>query len=287
MDLSVHGLLDSVKLSGTFPDGMFEDADYVKFLNESYFSDILPFIMKHREDYYTTYVDYDFANSIIIPPDAIANKISDVSLVSSDGKTIEANLPRLGREELANNRCLGFYPEGNYLKFYPQDVGTGRKVRVTYYARPLPLELPDNIATIESYLLGVATVDQIPTWVASTTCVITPNYQPYAISTGTITGSNAIDSTITIADCATGYYLSRIGYRAIADLPLEVRDVLVQGAILKAMVSIKDKDGVKLAAESLAMAKDNASTILTPRVDNEVKKLINTSGLWSRNYRRF
>jgi hypothetical protein len=47
------------------------------------------------------------------------------------------------------------------------------------------------------------------------------------------------------------------------------------------MISIKDKDGIQLAGQSLQMAKDDASTILTPRVDNEVKRIIPRRGIWS------
>lgn len=286
MDLSVQGLIDSIKLAGTFPDGMFTDADYVKFLNDGFYSDVLSFVMKHREDYYLTYTDYAYANSIGIPARAIGSKLNDVLKISSDGKTIIGNIPRLTREEMTYNTVAGFYLEGNNVKFYPQD-SISDKVRLYFYQRPFPLDEPANIMEILSWTEGTLTaeIDQLPDWVDyPLNCSLTSNDQPYDFYSNRIVGAS--ESLLTIEFNATGpvlsQYVCRENYRAIPDIPLECREVLIQSAILKAMVSLKDNDGVKLASESLKLAKDNSSTILTPRVDNQVKKIVNKRGIWRR-----
>lgn len=285
MDLSVAGLIDSIQLDGTLPSGMFTEAEYVKFLNEGFYSDVQAFVMKHREDYYVTYTDFDYANSIPIPARAIGGKLHDLMTVSSDGKTLIRNIPRLTKDEMIYNRVTGFYIEGNNIKFYPEDLIT-EKIRVYYYERSHPLDAPTNIATISSWNLGTltATVDQIPDWVDyPIACSVTTQTQPYDSTDRSIIGASTALLTLEFAAAgvAIGEYVCRNNYRAIPNIPLEVREVLIQSAILKAMISLKDLNGVKLASESLDIAKDAASTILTPRVDGEVKKIVNSRGIWS------
>jgi hypothetical protein len=284
MDLSVQGLIDSIKLDGTLPDGMFNDSDFVKFLNEAYYTDVMAFIMKHREDYFLTYTDYPPTNSILIPSNAVGNKLNDVVTIDSSGNLL-SNLPRISRNEIikGNTRMKGFYVEGNYIKFMPLD--NSDRIRLYYYQRPFYLDSPENIATVISWDsdLELANVDQVPDWISfPISCTVTSFEQPYLVTSNSITNASTTNLTISLAEVSAGDYICRSGYRAIADIPLEVREVLIQAAILKAMVAIKDKDGVKLVGESLAMAKDNASTILTPRVDNEVRKVVPQRGIWRR-----
>ena len=289
MDLTVLGLIDSIKLDGTLPDGMFTDAEYTKFLNEGFYSEVLPFIMKHREDFYVTYTDFAPTDSIPIPSDAIGGKLQDILLVSGD--LIVANVPRLSKEELVYNTQLGFYLEGNNIKFYPPNT-LSQTVRVYYYERPLPLDAPDNIMQVTAWdeptlTATVKLINNTATTIADwvdfpVDCGSTDNNQPYDYTARRIVGASEVLDTVEMFETgiSVGEYIARENYRAIPKLPLEVREVLIQAAILKAMISIKDMDGVKLAGESLTMCKDSASTILTPRVDNEVKKIVNSRGIW-------
>ena len=282
MDLTTLGLIEGIKLDGTLPDGMFTNSEYTRFLNDGFYAEVLPFIMKHREDYFLTYTDFAATDTIAIPSDAIGAKLQDILLVSGDD--ILANVPRLTKEEMVYNRVLGFYLEGNNIKFYPTNT-VSDTIRVYYFARPFPLEAPDNIMTIASWDESTltATVDQVADWVDyPVDCGVTDFNQPYEYDERRLIGAS--EALLTVEFLATGpsegEFITKENYRAIPLIPIEVREVMIQAAILKAMISIKDMDGVKLAGESLTMAKDSASIILTPRVDGEVKKVVNTRGIW-------
>ncbi len=291
MDLTSYGLIESIKLDGTIPDGMFTNADFTRFLNEAFYTTVQPFVVKHRENYYIAYTDFNYANTLEIPARAIGAKLHDVLLVDSTGDVILGNVPRLSKEQLVYNTTPGFYLEGNSVKFYPIN-SISEKIRLYYYERPHPLENPDNIMQITAWEESTltATVErlntndtQIADWVDyPINCTLTNPSQPYSLTDNRIIGAS--ESLNTIEFNATGPvvgdYISNRDYRSIPDIPIEVREVLIQAAIVRAMIAIKDKDGVKLAGESLQMAKNDASTVLTPRVDNEVKKVVNVRGIW-------
>lgn len=306
MDLTTKGLIDDIKLSALLPDGMYEDDDLIAFLNDGYYSEVLPFIMRHREDFYVTYTDFEPAASIAIPSDAIAQKLKDVQVKRGDRFY---NLPRLSPAEMTTNnysRSEGFYLQDNSIIFFPS--AQTNTVRVVYFKRPHYME--DSTIDEDSANVDSSTVYTITTDTVSTTVYVSPNpaanisagtnvnfthskhTQPFEVvdditlEVGT-SGNEFIAPSIEIAtSMTTGDYLCNPGYTAFPKIPLEAREILVQAAVVKAMISMKDKDGYSLAQDQLKEAKINVSGLISPRIDNETKKIVNTSGLWRQSGRR-
>jgi len=98
MDLTTAGLIDDIQLNALLPDGMYTNADIISFLNDGFYSEVLPYIMRHREDFFITYADYSAAATISIPTDAIMQKLKDVQL--KRGTYTFENLPRLSMDEI-------------------------------------------------------------------------------------------------------------------------------------------------------------------------------------------
>jgi hypothetical protein len=301
-DLSTYGLIESIKLDGLIPDGMFEDDDYIKFINDAYFHEVIPFIMRHREDFYVGYQDFSPAASIDIPSDAIAQKIKDVQ-VKKDENTFY-NLPRLSMGEITAgkstwNKPDGFYIQGNQIIFYPR--AQSNTIRLVYYKRPISL-INADVTITETDVVRNETVFRVTGKTSGTILVVSPNpaanyplgsydfnrvsiSSPYEVTgiTGLIaSGGGQFTTTSTIYSATNiGDYLVPPGFSVIPQIPYEARDVLSQAAIVKAMIAMKDKDGYKIAKESLNEAKFTLSSLISPRIDNEVKKIVNTSSpLW-------
>lgn len=305
MDLSTSGLIADLELNALLPDGMFENSDLISFLNDGFFSEVLAFVMRFREDFYVTYTDFAPAASIAIPADAIAQKIKDVQIKKDDYTFY--NLPRLSMGEITSgkstwNKPEGFYIQDNNIIFYPR--AQTNNIRLVYFKRPNYLE----DATLDTELTVTTKSIYKVTGVSGATIVVTPNpvaalgagkskvfshakgYQPFdVVNTVTlVTGpSGSIFTAASTALAATftkDDYLCNVGYTVYPKIPLEARDVLVQAALVKAMTAMKDKDGYKLAKDALAEAKAAIASLISPRIDNEVKKVVNTSSpLWGGN----
>jgi len=304
MDLTTAGLIADIKLSALLPDGMYEDSDIISFLNDGFFSDTLAFIMRFREDFFVSYEDFAAASSIDIPTDAIAQKLKDVQL-KKDSNTFY-NLPRLSMGEITStsnswNRSQGFYIQDNSIVFHPNVPSS--EIRVVYFKRPHFME--DSTIDAEENNVTNDTVYKV-TGISGAEINVTPNpvavlgagigvdfthsksYQPFNVvdDITLTTGPGANVFTAASAELAAtftaGDYLCNPGYTAFPKIPVEAREALVQAAIVKSMVSMKDKEGYGLAQDQLKEAKLSIAGLISPRIDNEVKKIVNTGPLWGR-----
>jgi hypothetical protein len=296
MDLTTTALISDLKLTGMLPDGMFSDDDYISFLNDGFFNSVLPFIMKRREEYFVTYTDYTYADTLSIPSNAVGQKLRDIVRVSPSGDFL-ANIPRLSYEEISGSNYTyhmpGFYIENNSIKFYPKG-SISDTIRMYYYRRPNYLQYHtttvDGATVYKNSLISsatgaVCTYDGIDsTWTTSTEIDVISHTQPYTVDTSyTIVDIDTGSSTITLSSTgfAEGDYICARGDTVYPEIPYECREILIQAAVLKGLISIKDVNGVQLCKEQLKDAEERAADILTPRVDGEVKKIVNVSGIWS------
>lgn len=289
MDLKTATLIEEIQLNALLPDGMFTNADIISFLNDAYYGDVLPFIMRHREDFYVTYTDFSPAASITIPSDAIAQKIKDIQVKKGDYDFY--NLPRLSQNELnGNNRIRneGFYIQDNSVIFFPR--AQTNTIRLTYFARPIPMYDSTDYYIVDSVVLTdlnpyvKLTAVMAATVQAGTVFTLSKGYQPFGTDTVT-TNINSDANVFYMSEedclkCTAGDVIGLYGYRMFPKIPEEAKDCLVNGAIVKAMVAMKDKDGYKIAKDELNSSKAMLSGLISPRVDNEVKKIVNTSPIW-------
>lgn len=293
MDLTTSSLVSDLKLAGSFPDGMFAESDYISFLNTGYYSELLPFILRHREEYFVTFEDFSYSDSISIPEDAMGQKLREVVTVTSDGNYID-NIPRMTLEEISRHgwdyyQRAGFYLEDNKIKFHP--VGTiNEDIRLYYFKRPNKLTLESNCMKLTS-VDGADASGTVPSsWTTDTEISVVSKSQPYNINDSySISAVDSDAGTITLSSSgfSEGDFICPKGLTAIPKIPLELRDCLIQAGIVNAMISLKDVNGVKLARDELSIALDNASGLIAQRVEGEPKKIVNTGGVWSiRNNRR-
>jgi len=150
----------------------------------------------------------------------------------------------------------------------------------------------DTVYTVTSIVATDININKAPT-VGSINLTLSKSYQPFDVvnmtGTGSITGTNHI--VLSEADAAlvtVGDILCPQGYCAFPKVPVELRSLLAQSAVVAAMMSMKDKDGYKIAKENLGIFRRSLYLgLISPRIENEVKKIVNTSSpLWGKRSRR-
>jgi len=310
-DTTTSTLVSSVKRKSLLPTGMISDTDIVELMDDELKVTIQPFLMKLREDYFATWVDYTTGGSNIfsIPSDAIGAKLKDVVFFQEGTQEAFVNVTRLSIEELSANRYdsmrpYGFYLMDNQLQLYPQNYAAGQVLRMYYYKRLNKLvPVTDTVSGVEeTYACKItqktgnaATVDAIPTdWAVGTPIDLIGGTYPFGLNY-----TNGVRSTTTkvyeITDITgnvitldsdtyqVGDYLCARGETVLPQVPAECYPLLVQATVIKVLESMKDDKGLKLAQEYYAKIEDSILTLLTPRVDGEVKKIVGAGGLWDYN----
>jgi hypothetical protein len=300
-DFTTSNLISSVKRKALLPTGMISDTDIIELMDDELHTAIIPFLMRLREDYFATWVDFTTGGTNIfeIPTDAIGAKLKDVVFYLSGYQEAFVNVARLTIEELSANRYdsmrpYGFYILGNKLYFYPQNAAAGQTLRLYYYKRINHLTpILDTVSGVEvNYACkitditnNIATVDIIPDgWTTTTAIDVIKGIQNYDVtSTNSITDITGNVITLANTGPSIGDYLCVRGDTVYPQIPEEIHPLLVQATIIKVLESMKDDKGLKIAAERYAKMEDDLMTLLTPRVDGEPKKIVNAGGIFDFN----
>lgn len=300
IDYTTTSLIKAIKRKGSIPTNqqLYSDTDFVDTANDEMECNIVPLLMRVREEYFVTYKDYVINNEskFDIPFDAVGMKLRQVAIVVNVGSPTEqiVDIPRLELETIAannsiytldtiNNLVTGFYFQGNQVCLYPAQNGYSQSgvLRLYYIKRPLKLTTVTNCGYIKAINTGTKEIQlsSVPAdWevgtvlnaVSQTPGFKTTNSQMVitAISSPTIT----VD---TIEGLTLNDYVSVQGYSCIPQLPVEAIPVLAQASVVKVLESLGDREGMKIAQAKMDENKKDMLTLISPRSDGNVKKINN------------
>jgi hypothetical protein len=242
-------------------------------------------VLKHREDYWLTFTDQTLtsATSYPIPTRAIGGKLSEVSVVDSNGR--EHNLPRLSPADLEGAR-VGFYMDGQGVRLFlrhnqpPSDMGVSLRMR--YYLRPSALIATTAAATVASgtgpWTLsgGYATLTTPGTY----DCIMagSPFGVRQASFAGSITSTTLTAATLTAVSASD--WISMEDTSPVVQAPVEFHDLLAQKVAVKVLESKGMTEKLASAREELGRMEKDASNLITPRVDGELPRAVNRGGLF-------
>ena len=155
VDYTVDRLISSIERRGGIPtrQGLYEDSDFVAFLNEAMYQDIVPGMMEVREEYFVSSVDYNVtANTdrYAIPADAIGQKVRSIEFYDPNdvGGTFYV-LKQVSIEDIgaypynsfidgSYSGYYNYYLEGNDIVIFPRPRAnlSPTTLRVKYFKRP-------------------------------------------------------------------------------------------------------------------------------------------------------
>jgi hypothetical protein len=298
-DLTLDAMIKTVQRRASIPDGAFSDDDYTDFFRDEFETTIIPLVMRLREEYFVTFTDIlttGSPNEYEIPYNAIGAKLREVVYRLEGSQDSFVNVARLQPEEIAANafdwlRPYGFYLRDNRICLYPPSTALGQTLRIYYFRRPNSLLMKaesSKILTINTNT-NVVTGDTVHTdWGNSIEIDVVQGDQPCNVigddftitvdNTGLIYTLPSIPTGLKVGD-----WISPTGYSPVAKLPHEMQCLLIQAVVCKCLEAMGDYAGLKLANDKYAQDMDGVTTMLTPRVDGNVKKIVNNGGLWDHN----
>jgi hypothetical protein len=280
MDFTSTGLINQIKRRGAIPtsQNLFTENDLLDMLNEELQNRILPYILAVREDYYLTYDEIvltEVIKSIDIPKNAIGNKINQINLYNgNDDNQYHYSMPRLNVSQL-NDVYGGYYIEGNKIKFFPESPTKGN-VRIYYYKRPSEIVGILNVGIINTVSSNQIICNSLPSAIITGSNIdIVKNNQPWDTIKSTIANNVnvlTIDLDDTI-DILPSYYVCLQNQSPFAQVPQDVVPLLIQAVIVRLMEAMGDQNGLQASLLTYAQMESDNRNILSPRVDNQPKKI--------------
>lgn len=291
IDYTVDVLVDDVKTTGTVPSAQprFSDTNIIRIMNRILQSKIVPMIMGAREEYFVDFEDFTIIQGnqtgYPIPTDAIGMKIRDVVLVNQSGVLNLTGLPRLSLEQVSGYYFgqvvpFGFYIQNNNVILWPPNQTTpSRTLRMYFLRRTNVLTSSNNCAQIASIGGNICTCESpIPaSWTVGYTVNVIDNNPGFnTVSRNLeITAISGNDVTLDdVTDLESGFWIAQEGYSPIAQIPVEVQQLLVQATTLEILKSLGDTEGYQKLEVEYKQLTQYVLNVLTPRADGNPKKAI-------------
>jgi len=293
-------LATQVKLFAMIPTSQntFTDIELISvMMNSILLSDIVPLITAVKEGYLQVTDDVVLSVAVpevTIPPESTGLRLKDVYFVDAQGNL--AHIDMVEKSQIAHTNEFGpfpytpgfnglvFYVENNKLIFYPRQT-VERNMQITYARRPNKLVHPSEGGKVLSKVPNTITLDNAPaTWVTGTVLDIIEPTVPYNLADRngiTIVSKSGFDITVSAADYAkvdVGDYIAGRGEAQFVQyLPVEAYNTLCQGTAVQCLLALNDRGGAEVANAKYQMMKDDLRKILTPRIEDQPKKIINTN----------
>lgn len=236
-------LLTAIGRRAFIPVGQttFENTDLLAIASENIRSEIVPIMMKIREEYFVYHTDYDVTanqQSYDIPARAVGMVVREIHYINSSGTITK--LTRDEPEQLISTTKTASVPASFFLKnnqiwlttIPDSTVGT---LRVYFMLMPNELVEVTSAAVISNINTGtnVVTVTSIPaTWVTGNIFDFIRQDGAHECVAFDKTSTLVSGSDITFASLPStlrvGDYVALQGYSPLVQLPSEFRDLVAQ-----------------------------------------------------------
>jgi len=299
-------LIDSVKRRASIPDSqsMITDNEILEFANEEMSLNVVPLIVRQHEDYFLSREDLPTSPTLkeyAIPYRAIGSKLREVAF-STDGESL-TEMTRISIDDVTNsytssyNSGNRFYLQGENIVLYTtDDVDTGYIV-CFFNLRPNSLVLEERVATITAIdrTTGLITVDSVPTNFTSTdefdfVKKRSPhkivNYDLTATTVDSGSSSLTFDTDDIPSQLAVGDRVALAGETDLINCPAELHVMLAEMTAARVLESIGDLENLQAANTKIQKMENNASTLLSNRVDGSPIKAYNRNGFLRGRRRR-
>jgi hypothetical protein len=308
-------LIASVRLRARVPNVKASgstDPDLLRLLNEEQWNELVPWLMRQREEYYVVEERIPLVagkTKYRINHRAIGQKLRDIVLVDNANDNRRQMIPRINREErpyhdtpYTAREDEGFFLEGNNIVLVSVDATANSMLEVAFFFRPgeivmstaarkvLTIDTATKTITVDGVIPSDWTNadlfdihsaksgaepkmwDQVATTVAGETLIFTS-----AID-GSAFGTQAVE---------VGDWVCLAEEAALPALPRELHPVLAQAAVCRVVEAEGDTEALRNHSAKLNRMLEQSISMLDFRVEGKVQKIAGAySPLWGGHDRR-
>jgi hypothetical protein len=288
-------LLEKVKLAGCVPtsQNLFTTARLLGIADDVMGDDLLPFILRARENYFEYNVDYSISSSTEaydISSRAIGGVLSNLALING---TQRKDIPWIAEDDVQDyTQALNGAPIGGFLRgarifLVPPDGLGYPTLRSTILLSPgkfVETSAAAQILTINTGTKTLTFASHPSTWLVSSTFDLVQQ-KPHFDTLGIDLAVSAIsDTSLTFSATlptrlAVGDWISLAGETAVVQAPKEFHSYLARRTAERALRSMGDHKGADRLSEELKETQKNLGMLIQPRIQKEGKKLVNRTGI--------
>lgn len=322
-DGNVSNLLASVKRRSSIPtrQTLFKDEDFLELMSEEMQTEIVPQIIRAREDFYLIHQDFTvvslnqqpgpgfgldnfgllpFGGSVPITWGQLLNRsigtrIKDLDWLNNvgPGAKVMGHIPRITLEDLSSwGGVAGFYFEGNRIVLSPESNFIGRALRVYFYRIPNRLTLAQNCAKVQFTNFSIPgsptiTVDAIPNinWKVGFEIDIIQAYPGFESVGDSITVTNVAGNVLTVdrlsSDVNVGDWVCPSGEACVAQIPEIAYPLLAQRGSIKFLEAFGRNEEAVVADQRYEAMKDQFKNMIQPRAELAKKKIVSRKGIFT------
>lgn len=286
MDYTHVALIASVRRLAALPTATSTgsaDSDILVHANEVLQSEVVPFIMDLREDYFLQVKTQDVTagrSAYRLPVRAVGGKLREAAMVESGGNV--RNLVRLSLDDLEDWPAesgvpRGFYFRGNSIVLVPAPAGTGEQLQLTYYIRPSQV-----VSTGYGTVTIVNTGTGVVTWSATGTFTPTSNsqlvdhlakssvFECYDIDKTPTSNTTSTFTTLPV-DLAVGDFVCVAEQSPVPQIPAEFHPLLYVKTALRFAESLGNQGRIAYLAPKSGAMEEKLTSAFAPRIDGEPK----------------
>lgn len=299
MSYFVEDLLESIKKRSLAPiaQSTFSDANLISLATEVMQGEVVPELMKLREDFFLAQESTSLIASVAnysIPRRAIGTSLKEIFFVAT-GTSKKIPLDRVDSERTQDYEQSGPAPEkfflfGDEVVLLPAPSLASGSLVMNFPAMPNNLAATSACAEIQSSASGASTTtftvdtDLTGTLAAGSYVDFLSTVAPfklwsYRVAIVSITATTIEVATSSIANEAGTVepqafdYICPSGTANIPQIPIVYHPVLSQGVVVRLMESLGDLNKLAAAKGTYAELKSSASVLVKNRVENSLKRI--------------
>lgn len=317
-DGNVSNLIASLKRRASVPtrQKLFDEQDFLEFLTEEIHTEMVPTIVRAREDFYLTFRDFQivpltptsvpgfgnepfgllpFGGSVPITWGQLLNRsigtrIKDVYWTNGAEGKIIGHIPRITLDDVSQWAGMtGYYFQDNDIIFFPESNYNGQFIRVYFYRIPNRLTLAQNCARVQftnQADLSI-TVDAIPdaSWTTGFQLDIIQAYAGFQSISDSITITNITGNVLEVDRLSqrinAGDWVCPAGYACVAQVPEIAYPLVAQLGSIKFLEAFGRVAESEKAEKKYDKMHDQFKNMIQPRSELSKKKIVSRRGIWT------
>jgi hypothetical protein len=283
MSLDSSYFLAQVKLKGSIPTGRFTDSEILDVAHDVMLTQVVPFIISMREEYYVAHENHTITASVTSYPisyRAMGLSLREVKLVRN-GSIID--LPRMSPEEVTSESTgtpRAFYLEAGNVILYPTPSSTEGTLKLSYFKTPNKIvEVADTaVITAIDTVTGVVTAGCPTTWTTADEFDLISRHNGHRCLALDLTASavSTTSATFAAADLpstlAVGDYIALAGQSPYLEVPDVAFDWVVRLTVNVLLESMSDQAGLQAGMAHADIIRGSLASLLTNRVVGAPKR---------------
>lgn len=296
-DFTTTALLSSLKRRGMLPSNTdtLSTTDFLAIATEELQTYVFKVLLAVREEYAVAFYDQALSagtSAYKLPSRAVGGKLRNAQLYDSASGSY-TQLVRLEPEHVTDildrGNVSAFYLQGDDIVFMPVP-SSAVTVRLTYFRRPSALVATSAVGTSTTIGSATMTISSTPAaFTASQTYDIVRAKPPFSILAQDLSASSVagnvvtftlpagVTSIVTSYGVAAGDYVCLAGESPVAQIPVELHPLLSQRTVYKCLEALGD-DKSQMAEAAADKMRQDALTLLTPRVEGTARPIVNRFG---------